>query len=159
MMKIGALADATGTQVETIRYYEREGLLPEAARSEGNFRLYGPAHAERLRFIRCCRGLDMSLGEVRVLLQFRDAPDSDCGDVNALLDAHIGHVGRRIKELRSLERQLKTLRQRCDTARDAAHCGILSGIAGAATPVVAPSPSTACRAGPVRGPRPARRRT
>ncbi len=130
-MKIGALAEATGTQVETIRYYEREGLLPETARSEGNFRIYGPAHVERLQFIRHCRGLDMSLDEVRVLLKFKDDPGSDCGDVNTLLDEHIGHVSKRIKELRSLEQQLKALRSQCQASKDAGHCGILSGIAEA----------------------------
>lgn len=130
-MKIGALAEATGTQVETVRYYEREGLLPETVRSEGNFRIYGPVHVERLQFIRHCRGLDMSLDEVRVLLRFKDDPASDCGDVNALLDEHIGHVNQRIKELRSLDKQLKSLRSHCQASQKAGHCGILSGIAEA----------------------------
>ena len=130
-MKIGALAEATGTQVETIRYYEREGLLPETARSEGNFRIYGSTHVARLQFIRHCRGLDMSLDEVRVLLRFKDDPGSDCGDVNALLDEHIGHVSQRIKELRSLEKQLRDLRSQCQSSQDAENCGILSGIAKA----------------------------
>lgn len=131
-MKIGELAQACTTPVDTIRYYEREGLLPAPARSEGNFRVYGPAHLERLQFIRHCRGLDMSLDEVRVLLRVRDAPGSDCGDVNALLDQHIGHVSLRIKELRSLERQLKALRQRCSDAQASEACGILSGLSAAA---------------------------
>ena len=130
-MRIGALAQAAGTQVQTIRYYEREGLLPGTRRSEGNFRIYGVAHLERLRFIRHCRGLDMSLDEVRRLLKFKDDPDSDCGDVNMLLDEHIGHVHRRIQELRLLQRQLKALREQCPAAQDAGHCGILSGIAEA----------------------------
>lgn len=60
-MKIGELAKLTDCQVETIRYYEREGLLPEPARSEGNYRLYTQAHVERLTFIRNCRSLDMTL--------------------------------------------------------------------------------------------------
>lgn len=131
-MKIGQLAQASATPVETIRYYEREGLLPTPARTEGNFRIYEAAHLERLQFIRHCRGLDMSLDEVRVLLRFRDAPASDCGDVNALLDAHIGHVSMRIKELRLLERQLKELRQRCTDAQASEACGILSGLSAAA---------------------------
>src|SRR5690606_7541777 len=130
--KIGELAKASSTPVETIRYYEREGLLPAPARSEGNFRVYQPAHQERLRFIRHCRGLDMSLDEVRVLLRFRHAPDSDCGDVNALLDEHIGHVSQRIRELRALEQQLRELRERCGTAQSAERCGILSGLSEAA---------------------------
>jgi DNA-binding transcriptional MerR regulator len=71
-MRIGELAQASGTPVETIRFYEREGLLPTAARTEGNYRIYTPHHAERLAFIRQCRSLDMTLDEVRVLLRFKD---------------------------------------------------------------------------------------
>ena len=131
-MKIGELAKASSTPVETIRYYEREGLLAAPARTEGNFRDYDAGQMERLKFIRYCRGLDMSLDEVRVLLRFKDQPESECGDVNALLDAHIGHVSRRIAELRSLERELNDLRRRCASAQPAERCGILSGIAEAA---------------------------
>jgi Cd(II)/Pb(II)-responsive transcriptional regulator len=128
-MKIGELATATGTQVETIRYYEREGLLPETTRTEGNYRIYGEVHAERLSFIRHCRSLDMTLDEIRVLLRFKDAPTENCGEVNALLDEHIGHVAARIRELRSLERQLKGLRELCQEAQEASHCGILNELA------------------------------
>jgi Cd(II)/Pb(II)-responsive transcriptional regulator len=127
-MKIGDLATASATPIETIRYYEREGLLPAPARTQGNFRVYEGPHLERLQFIRYCRGLDMSLDEVRVLLRFKDAPGENCGDVNDLLDEHIGHVSRRIRELRTLEKQLKELRQRCGTASPAEECGILSEI-------------------------------
>ncbi|MBI5921991.1 MAG: Cd(II)/Pb(II)-responsive transcriptional regulator [Betaproteobacteria bacterium] len=125
-MKIGELAGVTGTPVETIRYYEREGLLAAPARSEGNFRIYADAHAERLSFIRHCRSLDMTLAEIRELLRFKDVPTGNCGEVNTLLDAHIGHVAARIRELRALEKQLKSLRERCHEAQDAAHCGILN---------------------------------
>ncbi|HKX40121.1 MAG TPA: Cd(II)/Pb(II)-responsive transcriptional regulator [Burkholderiaceae bacterium] len=131
-MKIGDLSATSTTPIETIRYYEREGLLPAPARTQGNFRVYEAAHLERLQFIRYCRSLDMSLDEVRVLLKFRDAPHESCGDVNALLDEHIGHVSKRIRELRALERQLKELRERCGPARPARDCGILSGLDEAA---------------------------
>lgn len=131
-MKIGELAARADTQVETIRYYEREGLLPAAPRTDGNYRIYGEAHQERLAFIRHCRSLDMTLDEIRVLLRFKDDPEADCGDVNALLDAHIGHVAGRIRNLRELEKQLKALRQQCGGAGDAAHCGILGGLSQAA---------------------------
>lgn len=127
-MKIGELAKVTNTQVETIRYYEREGLLAAPARSEGNFRIYGDEHAQRLSFIRHCRSLDMALDEIRELLRFKDEPTENCGEVNQLLDEHIGHVAERIKELRVLEKQLKSLRERCQISQDAAHCGILSGL-------------------------------
>ena len=130
-MKIGELSAASATHIETIRYYEREGLLPAPGRSQGNLRIYEAQHLERMQFIRYCRSLDMSLDEVRVLLRFKDDPAADCGDVNALLDEHIGHVSQRIKELRSLEKQLKSLRQCCSTERTADRCGILAGLAEA----------------------------
>jgi Cd(II)/Pb(II)-responsive transcriptional regulator len=134
-MKIGELAAASDTPVETIRYYEKEGLLPEPARTESNYRAYDEAHLGRLQFIRNCRGLDMSLDEVRVLLRFKDAPQEKCGDVNAALDEHIGHVSRRIRELRALAKELKSLRARCAQASEAGECGILEGLArGAGAP-------------------------
>jgi Cd(II)/Pb(II)-responsive transcriptional regulator len=139
-MKIGELSTASSTPIETIRFYEREGLLPAPARSEGNFRLYEGQHLERLQFIRYCRGLDMSLDEVRVLLRVKDDAADDCGDVNALLDGHIRHVSTRIKELRLLEQQLKELRQRCCAVQGAGECGILQGMVSAAK-VTAPVPT------------------
>ncbi len=134
-MKIGELATATGTPVETIRYYEREGLLPAPVRTDANYRVYEAIHAQRLQFVRYCRSLDMTLQEIRALLAFQDAPEDNCADVNALLDEHIGHVAERIRELRQLEKQLKLLRAQCQGVQDAAHCGILQGLsAGMAAP-------------------------
>jgi Cd(II)/Pb(II)-responsive transcriptional regulator len=144
-MKIGELAVESSTPIETIRYYEREGLLPAPARTSGNFRVYEAVHLDRLQFIRHCRGLDLSLDEVRVLLRFRDAPGEDCGDVNTLLDEHIGHVSRRIKELRTLEKQLKDLRQQCPAAQTADRCGILAGLSDGSRTVTSRKPSTHLR--------------
>jgi Cd(II)/Pb(II)-responsive transcriptional regulator len=129
-MKIGQLAEVTHCPVETVRYYEREGLLPSPARSSGNYRMYGPAHVEALRFIRHCRSLDMSHGEIRTLLVFRGAPDENCGEVNVVLDGHIGHVAHRIRELRALERELKSLRSRCHAISAARDCGIMQSLGG-----------------------------
>lgn len=125
-MKIGELSTTTGVPIDTIRHCEREGLLPEPARSESNYRRYGTEHAQRLSFIRQCRGLDMTLNEIRVLLRFKDAPSADCGEVNALLDEHIGDVAQRVRELRVLEKQLRELRDTCRSMQDAGHCGILN---------------------------------
>lgn len=133
-MKIGELAKAAHTQVETIRYYEREGLLPETVRTESNYRVYGDEHVDRLSFIRNCRGLDMTLDEIRILLHFKDSPLENCADVNDLLDEHIGHVAARIKELKALERQLKTLRENCRKSQQASQCGILSELSTASHP-------------------------
>jgi len=127
-MKIGELAKATDSLVENIRFYEREGLLPQAERTEGNYRIYGQDHAERLAFIRNCRNLDMTLNEIRALLRFKEAPTENCGEVNSLLDEHIGHVAHRIRELKALEKNLKTLRQQCQEANTPKDCGILRGL-------------------------------
>ena len=138
-MKIGDLARATLCPVETIRYYEREGLLPTPSRSSGNYRLYGPVHADRLRFIRNCRSLDMTHDEIRALLAFRDGPGEKCAEVNTLLDEHIGHVAHRIKELRLLERQLKELRSQCLGVRTNRDCAILQSLGRDTGRVVAAS--------------------
>jgi Cd(II)/Pb(II)-responsive transcriptional regulator len=131
-MRIGDLSEATGTPVETIRFYEREGLLPLARRAENNYRVYTATHAERLAFVRQCRNLDMTLDEIRALLALRDAPSKDCGEVNALLDDHIEHVATRIRELQALRRDLKELRSRCTMPHRVADCGILSELDTAA---------------------------
>jgi len=136
-MKIGELAARTATAVETIRYYEREGLLPRAPRSDGNYRQYSAADADRLAFVRRCRALDMTLDEVRVLLRFVDAPAEDCAGIDALVDQHIAHVAERLRELRQLDRELKALRAHCQGGQPAAGCGVLAALvdtAAAATP-------------------------
>ena len=122
---IGALARDAECPPETIRYYERAGLLPPASRSAGNYRLYGPTHLERLVFIRNCRSLDMSLDEIKQLLRFRDEPQSECGAAHALIDEHIAHIGERIAELEQLQAQLQALRHQCEPLSDAKKCGIL----------------------------------
>ena len=128
-MRIGKLAVHANCKVETIRYYEQAGLLPKPGRTNGNYRLYGRGHVDRLQFIRHCRSLDMTLDEIRALLKFRDAPEEDCGEVNALLDEHIGHVVNRIVDLKELERQLRSLRKLCATVRSTKDCGILHKLA------------------------------
>lgn len=127
-LKIGELAKRTDLLVETIRYYEREGLLPNPPRSDGNYRLYSDTHLERLQFIRHCRSLDMTLEEIRNLLRFRDAPARNCGEVNALLDEHIQHVGKRIRELKLLQKKLRGLRNLCQQEQAAKDCGILQSL-------------------------------
>ncbi len=131
-MRIGDLAKATAMPVETIRFYEREGLLPEAMRADNNYRVYLPAHQERLAFIRQCRNLDMTLDEIRTLLRLRDGPAEDCAGVNGLLDAHLEHVNQRIRDLRGLQKDLRALRARCTSPHAIAECGILNELAQAA---------------------------
>jgi len=124
-MKIGELAKLADCKVETVRYYEHEGLLQAPARSTGNYRLYNSAHLERLTFIRNCRTLDMTLDEIRSLLALIDRPEENCEGVNTLVDEHIKHVQARVTSLLALQQQLIELRQRCAAGRDAQECGIL----------------------------------
>src|ERR1700751_2742398 len=137
-LKIGELAKQTGCLVETVRYYEREGLLLEPARSGGNYRLYTNIHLERLQFIRHCRSLDMTLEEIRDLLRFRDAPDENCSEVNAFLDEHIERVANRIKELKLLQKNLRGLRNLCQQTRATKDCRILQSL-GNSTKSLLPS--------------------
>ncbi len=132
-MKIGELARVGPCTVETVRYYEKKGLLAPPARTPANYRSYGSAHVYRLRFIRNCRALDMTHEEIHMLLGLMDQPAGDCGGVNQLLDEHIAHVDVRMAELFQLKQQLSELRQRCqsDQAMDA--CGILQGLASMET--------------------------
>ena len=138
-MRIGEMATLTETPVDTIRYYERLGLLSAPARTGSNYRSYAPAQAERLHFIRRCRGLDMSLAEIRSLLVFCDQPQRHCHDVNAVLDEHIRHVDQRIEELNRLALELKQLRAVCRAPGRAANCRILNTLRSDA---VAPTTST-----------------
>ena len=132
-LQIGELAQRSDCAVETVRYYERQGLLPEPLRSAGNYRIYGEKHVERLLFIRHCRYLDMTLEEVKRLLKFCDAPQESCFEVNALLDEHIGHVAERMAELRMLEKRLKQLRRLCKQVQASKDCGILNELAHASS--------------------------
>ncbi|HEY5793192.1 MAG TPA: Cd(II)/Pb(II)-responsive transcriptional regulator [Chthoniobacterales bacterium] len=127
-MKIGELAATVQCTVETIRYYEKEGLLPKPARGGNNYRFYGPNHRQRLLFIRNCRALDMSQEEIRALLGLKEKSEGDCGSVNALLDKHISHVDARIGELRRLKSQLTGLRQKCRNKTTVSDCRILQGL-------------------------------
>ncbi|KQV53367.1 hypothetical protein ASC95_11550 [Pelomonas sp. Root1217] len=128
-MRIGELSRLTATPVDTIRHYEREGLLAPPPRTDAGYRVYGPPDAERLYFIRRCRSLDMNLAEVRALLALQgEGHDGANGaGVHALLDAHIGHVSARIAALQELEKELRALRARCQGDEPA--CAILESLA------------------------------
>lgn len=123
--QIGQLSEALNVPVETIRYYEKEKLLPKPERTSGNYRVYSEEARSRLDFILNCRTLDMTLDEIRHLLKLRDKPRLGCAEVNSVIDTHIGHVRERMKALRALERQLKDVRARCDDASASKDCGII----------------------------------
>ena len=131
-LRIGELGRATGVDGETIRYYEKLGLLPKPARSANGYRAYGPAHVERLAFIRHCRALDIPLADVRRLLEFVAHPERDCGDIDRLIGAQLEKVRARLLSMLALERQLEALRARCGEPHLAGECGILHELVAAA---------------------------
>ncbi|HTH95126.1 MAG TPA: Cd(II)/Pb(II)-responsive transcriptional regulator [Rhodocyclaceae bacterium] len=131
-MRIGALGQAAGVDVETVRFYEKSGLLPIPARSENGYRMYGATHLERLAFIRHCRALDISLNDIKRLLGFVAQPNEDCGDIDRLIDTQLSKVRARLKSLKALERQLASLKGRCGENHTAGECGILHELVAAA---------------------------
>ena len=126
-LKIGELAKKSGCPVVTIRYYEKEGLLPEPDRSGSNYRLYDEADMERLRFIRHCRRHGMKLAEIRELLAFRDHPTRSCDWINTLVQRHIDNVEAQIASLTQLKAQLEQLLHAC-SGGSAGRCGILESL-------------------------------
>ncbi len=112
-LPIGALSKRTGVNIETIRYYERIGLLPPPPRSPGRHRLYDDPHRRRLIFIRRSRALGFSLDDIRNLLGLARGHDLSCGEVKALTEQHIADIRGKIRDLRKLERVLSELAAKC----------------------------------------------
>ncbi len=111
---IGTLSRQTGCHIETIRYYERIGLLSPATRSEGGHRLYGEAQRRRLGFIRRTRELGFTLGEVRALLGLVDGGRYTCAQVKRITVHHLDEVRRKVADLRTIERVLAEMAAQCD---------------------------------------------
>ncbi|MDR2055378.1 MAG: Cd(II)/Pb(II)-responsive transcriptional regulator [Desulfovibrio sp.] len=127
-MKIGGLAKKTGCKVVTIRYYEKEGLLPEPERTEGNYRLYGKNDLERLQFIMHCRKHGLKPVEIKKLLAFKDHPQGDCTWVSELISAHIKNIDAQIDSLEHLKQHLNQLRQCCAGGHSGDRCGIMHSL-------------------------------
>ncbi|TVO55250.1 Cd(II)/Pb(II)-responsive transcriptional regulator [Denitromonas halophila] len=125
-MRIGALAQTCGVDADTVRYYEKQGLLPPPQRQSNGYRAFDARHVERLAFIRHCRTLDMSLAEIKRLLDAGTHPEADCGDINTLIDNHLTKLRHRIVSMQVLEQQLMALRSRCGEQRAVEACGILN---------------------------------
>lgn len=132
-MRIGDLSKSTGVDVETIRFYEKSGLLPPPARSGNGYRDYAQDHLERLAFIRHCRALDMSLADVGLLLGSLGSRDpQELLRVDRLVDEQLAKVRARLASMRALEAQLVALQARCDLDHGAHGCGILQELVAAA---------------------------
>jgi DNA-binding transcriptional MerR regulator len=112
--KIGQVAQETGLSIDTIRFYEKQGLLRRSARTEGGFRLFGAREIQSLRFIRKCQELGFSLDEIRELLILRSEDVPACSHVKELLDQKLAHVLKKIEELQTLEHSLRVALRKCD---------------------------------------------
>ena len=126
-MKIGAAAAASGCHIETIRYYERVGLLPPPARTPGGYREYLPEEVERLRFITRGRELGFSLEEIRSLLALSDDPALSCHDVDELARHHLADIQQRMRELRCIARELERTMASCAGGKRG-QCAILGAL-------------------------------
>jgi len=124
---IGVLSKQTCTNIETVRYYERGGLLPVPARSSGGYRLYGTDHLKRLSFIRRARALGFSLAEVRKLLTLADQRRRPCSEVRVVAAAHLEDVKSKIADLRRMERVLKETVARCESD-GGSHCPVIDAL-------------------------------
>ena len=116
-MTIGALSQRTGCNIETIRYYERIGMIPKPPRTQGGHRLYAQEHLKRLVFIRRSRELGFSLEQIRELLRFADGGRYTCSRVRAITVEHLDDVRARMKDLKRLEKVLNTMASQCDRGK------------------------------------------
>lgn len=125
---IGELSAATGVNIETIRYYEKIGLMPPPPRTDGRQRIYDSGHLKRLTFIRRGRELGFSLDQVRELLGLVRGHDLTCGQVKSMTDGHVADIRRKVKDLKKLERVLMELSAQCCCGDAVPDCPILDAL-------------------------------
>jgi DNA-binding transcriptional MerR regulator len=128
VLTIGDLAEATGTKVETIRYYERIGLLPAPDRTSGNYRAYGKSDLGRLSFILRARALGFGLQQVRELLGLSDQKQRSCEAVDVIARDHLADVDRKLADLKALRRELDSIIRQCGCGT-IAECRLIEALA------------------------------
>ena len=126
MHPIGAASAMSGVNIETIRYYEREGIVPPAGRTPAGRRLFTAEDIARLRFVRRCRELGFPVPDIRTLLELAAGSDAPCADVKVLGERHLRAVRRKLDELGRLEHALAALVRRCDAGRT--DCPVLEAL-------------------------------
>lgn len=131
-MRIGELAKGAGVDVQTVRFYEKEGLIDAPSRTASGYRAYGPAHLERLQFIRHCRSLDMPLADVRRVIALASDPAADGAQVDAMVRTHLLRVRSKLAALRELEARISKLDAQCVAGHLVADCGVLQELMQAA---------------------------
>lgn len=128
-LTIGDLAKATATKVETVRYYERTGLTPAPARTQGNYRSYTADHLRRLSFVRRSRELGLTIEQVRALLDLADQRDRSCAAVDAIAREHLAEVDHKLADLAALRHELDEMIGRCRHGAVVAECRIIEALA------------------------------
>jgi DNA-binding transcriptional MerR regulator len=124
VMKIGELANCTGTTAKTIRFYEQSGLLPVPARTEAGYRDYGPEVADRLGFVRRAQSAGLSLREIRQVLDIADHGDAPCEHVVTVLQDRLDQVRAALTELASVQTHLVSLLEHARTAEPVPEAGV-----------------------------------
>ena len=130
---IGGFAKAAGVRTDTIRYYERNGLLPPPARTAAGYRLYDDSDLERVRFIRKAQGLGFTLSEIAALLALRASDTARAADVLDITERKIAESLARISELSRISAALKQLAERCPVEAPVTDCPILAHLANTST--------------------------
>ncbi|WP_373088366.1 helix-turn-helix domain-containing protein [Sneathiella sp.] len=121
---IGVMSRETGVNIETIRYYERIGIMPKPDRTEGGNRQYNHDQLKRLFFIKRCRELDFSIEEIRSLLRMTDSQEFTCGEVHTMTVDHLATVKKKVADLRRLEKALQSMAAECGKG-DVPDCPII----------------------------------
>jgi len=129
-LTIGKVAKSAGLGIETVRFYEREGLITPLARSASNYRLYAADGIIRLRFIKRAKTLGFSLREIKELLFLRSDPGATKEDVKEQIEEKIDDIKQRIKDLKKIQKTLETLDACCDGHGSAEKCPILAALEG-----------------------------
>lgn len=137
-LSIGRLARRAGVSVDSVRFYERSGLLPEPARTESNYRIYPEAVVARIRFVKRAQRLGFSLGEIRDLLDLGDNPSASKAEVKAATEAKIADIRGRISDLQRMLSALERLNHQCDGHGPVGDCPILQALAGESEGLDAP---------------------
>ena len=127
-LSIGELGRVTRTKVVTLRYYERIGILPEPARTEGNYRIYSQEHMRRLSFIRRCRDLGFTLSQVRELLRLSSQENQACSEVDRITAQHLTEIEQKIADLTRLAGELRRLSACCQGQGIIADCRIIEAL-------------------------------
>ena len=127
-MKIGEIALKTGFTIETIRFYEKAGLIGGVGRRNNNYRDYDYAQIDWLILIKQCRNIGLSLADIKTLIEHIDNPLEDCGEVNQIIENALTKVNEQLKMLHDTEKELVKLLVSCEHNGASKDCGIINGL-------------------------------